>query len=121
VSPATGEAVCGFDGTLSAPKREAVSLPVWLRVERGEGRFAVTELSPRRAAATVEIAGPATLVLRGLEPDATYRLTVTGGRAAEPATTLTTEHDGTLTARLQRAGAWRVRLTRADTGGSGNR
>lgn len=96
--------------------RQAVSLPVWLHVARGEGRFTFSEFSPRGAAATVEIAGPATLVLRGLEPDAAYRLTVTGSRAAEPPTMLTTEHDGTLTARLERAGAWRVQLTRADTG-----
>jgi hypothetical protein len=105
VSPATGDAVCEFDGTLSAPKREAISLPGWPRVERGEARFAVTEFSPRGAAATVEIAGPATLILRGLEPDAAYRLTLAAGRWAKPATTLTTEHDGTLTARLERAGA----------------
>jgi hypothetical protein len=98
--------------------RQAVSLPVWLRVERGEGRFTFSEFSPQGAAATVEIAGPATLVLRGLEPDATYRLTLAAGRKTEPATLLTTEHDGTLTAHLERAGAWRVRLTRADIGRS---
>jgi hypothetical protein len=117
VSPATGDAVCGFDGTLSAPKREAISLPVWLRPERGDGRFTVTEFSPQGAAVTVEIAGPATLVLRGLEPDAAYHLTLAAGRKTEPSTTLTTEHDGTLTARLEQAGAWRVRLTKADAGG----
>jgi hypothetical protein len=114
-----GDAVCRFDGTLSAPKREAVSLPVWLRSERGDGRFTVTEFSPQGAAATVEIAGPATLTLRGLEPDAAYRLTLTGGRRTEPPAMLTTEHDGPLTARLEQAGAWRVRLTKADTGGPG--
>jgi hypothetical protein len=97
--------------------RQAVSLPVWLRPERGEGRFAFSEFSPQGAAATVEIESPATLVLRGLEPDATYRLTLAAGRKTEPATTLTTEHDGTLTARLERAGAWRVRLSRTDAAG----
>jgi hypothetical protein len=64
----------------------------------------------------VRIAGPATLLVRGLEPDAAYRLTLAAGRKTEPATTLTTEHDGTLTARLERAGAWRVRLTKSDAG-----